>query len=192
MDEFSDFSKEDVIKHFASLEFNRFLDYYENAPDLNVSAVSESRSEKGGKADRFGRTGYKSDFTRLFINLGSVDDFTRGDMLGYICNNAQISGKSIGKIDLKGVYTFFEVENDVVDKIMSGFQRADFNGRSVRVELAGDRDAGPSRSGSSRSGRSSRSSGRGGRDRERDSGNGGGFRDFSGKRRERKGERKKW
>ncbi|MCL4641169.1 MULTISPECIES: DEAD/DEAH box helicase [Olivibacter] len=192
MDEFSDFSKEDVIKHFASLEFNRFLDYYENAPDLNVSAATDSRSEKGGKADRFGRTGYKSDFTRLFINLGSVDDFTRGDMLGYICNNAQISGKSIGKIDLKGVYTFFEVENDVVDKIMSGFQRADFNGRSVRVELAGDRDAGPSRSGSSRSGRSSRSSGRGGRDRERDSGNGGGFRDFSGKRRERKGERKKW
>lgn len=192
MDEFSDFSKEDVIKHFASLEFNRFLDYYENAPDLNVSATTDSRSEKGGKADRFGRTGYKSDFTRLFINLGSVDDFTRGDMLGYICNNAQISGKSIGKIDLKGVYTFFEVENDVVDKIMSGFQRADFNGRSVRVELAGDRDAGPSRSGSSRSGRSSRSSGRGGRDRERDSGNGGGFRDFSGKRRERKGERKKW
>ncbi|MDM8175613.1 DEAD/DEAH box helicase [Olivibacter sp. 47] len=190
MDEFSDFSKEDVIKHFASLEFNRFLDYYENAPDLNVSAATDSRSEKGGKADRFGRTGYKSDFTRLFINLGSVDDFTRGDMLGYICNNAQISGKSIGKIDLKGVYTFFEVENDVVDKIMSGFQRADFNGRSVRVELAGDRDAGPSRSGSSRSGRSSRSSGRGGRDRERDSGNGGGFRDFSGKRRERKGERK--
>ncbi|MGK9124871.1 DEAD/DEAH box helicase [Olivibacter sp. SA151] len=192
MDEFSDFSKEDVIKHFASLEFNRFLDYYENAPDLNVSAATDSRSEKGGKADRFGRTGYKSDFTRLFINLGSVDDFTRGDMLGYICNNAQISGKSIGKIDLKGVYTFFEVENDVVDKIMSGFQRADFNGRSVRVELAGDRDAGPSRGGSSRSGRSSRSSGRGGRDRERDSGNGGGFRDFSGKRRERKGERKKW
>src|SRR5690606_23088975 len=87
MDEFSDFSKEDVIKHFASLEFNRFLDYYENAPDLNVSAATDSRSEKGGKADRFGRTGYKSDFTRLFINLGSVDDFTRGDMLGYICNN---------------------------------------------------------------------------------------------------------
>ncbi|MEH6308209.1 DEAD/DEAH box helicase [Olivibacter sp. CPCC 100613] len=189
MDEFSEFSKEDVIKHFASLEFNRFLDYYENAPDLNVSAT-DSRSERGAKGDRFGRTGYKSDFTRLFINLGSVDDFTRGDMLGYICNNAQISGKSIGKIDLKGVYTFFEVENEVVDKIMSGFQRADFNGRSVRIELAGDRDAGSSRGGS-RGNRSSSRSGSGrGRDRER--GDSQGFRDFSGKRRERKGERRKW
>lgn len=190
MDEFNDFSKEDVIKHFASLEFNRFLDYYENAPDLNVS-TTESRSERGGKSDRFGRTGYKSDYTRLFINLGSVDDFTRGDMLGYICNNAQISGKSIGKIDLKGVYTFFEVENGVVDKITSGFQNADFNGRAVRIELAGDRDSGSSRGGSGRGNRSSsRSTGRG-RDRDKDNG-GGGFRDFSGKRRERKGERKRW
>lgn len=190
MDEFSEFSKEDIIKHFASLEFNRFLDYYKNAPDLNVSA-SDSRSERGAKGDRFDRTGYKSDFTRLFINLGSVDDFTRGDMLGYICNTAQISGKSIGKIDLKGVYTFFEVENAVVDNVTSGFQQADFNGRSVRVELAGDRDGGSSRGGSSNRGnRSSRSGGRGGRDRERDGG--GGFRDFSGKRRERKGERKRW
>ena len=29
-------SREDLIKHFVSLEFNRFLDYYKNAPDLNV------------------------------------------------------------------------------------------------------------------------------------------------------------
>jgi hypothetical protein len=34
MDEFAELSKEEVIKRFASLEFNRFLDYYKNAPDL--------------------------------------------------------------------------------------------------------------------------------------------------------------
>src|SRR5690606_29555267 len=38
MDEFADLSKEDVIKRFVSLEFNRFLDYYKNAPDLNAAA----------------------------------------------------------------------------------------------------------------------------------------------------------
>ncbi len=36
MDEFKDMSKEEIIKRFASLEFNRFLDYYKNAPDLNA------------------------------------------------------------------------------------------------------------------------------------------------------------
>jgi ATP-dependent RNA helicase DeaD len=193
MDEFADFSKEDVIKHFASLEFNRFLDYYENAPDLNVSASESRGNERGTRSDRPDRSSSNSDYTRLFINLGSVDEFTRGDMLGYICNNAKISGKSIGKIDLKGVFTFFEVENSVADKVMSEFNQIEFNGRSVRIELAGDRDGGSRSSSGGGRNRSSRSSGGSGgsrsRDREKDSG---GFRDFSGKRRERRSEKKRW
>ncbi len=181
MDEFKDLEKEDIIKRFASLEFNRFLDYYKNAPDLNAPAFEE-RSERGDRGDRFARTGVRGDFTRLFINLGSVDDFTRGDMLGFICNTAKISGKTIGKIDLKGVYTFFEVENAVAEQVQQNFKGADFQGRSVRVELAGDRDGGSrERSGGNRE-RSFGSRERGG-SRERN----GGFRDFSGKRRDDRG-----
>jgi len=173
MEEFKDLSKEDLIKRFASLEFNRFLDYYKDAPDLNAPAHEERGTARG---ERFPRGGSRGEYTRLFINLGSVDDFTRGDMLGFICNTAKISGKSIGKIDLKGVYTFFEVENDLSESVQQNFKGAEFNGRSVRIEVAGDRDGG-GRSGGSRSG------GRreGGRERS------GGFRDFSGKKREDRG-----
>src|SRR5690606_757418 len=91
MDSFAELSKEEIIKRFTSLEFNRFLEYYQHAPDLNVDA-SEARGDRNGRGERerFGRNGYKSDYTRLFINLGSVDNFTRGDMLGYICNNTRI------------------------------------------------------------------------------------------------------
>ncbi len=177
MDEFKDLDKEEIIKRFASLEFNRFLDYYRNAPDLNAPAFEErgrtDRSRERG--ERFGRDGFKSDYTRLFINLGSVDDFTRGDMLGYICNNTKISGKSIGKIDLKGVYTFFEVENNLVEKVQQGFKSVDFQGRDVRIELAGNRGEG----GGNRDNGGFRSGGQ----RNRNT-SGGGFRDFSGKRRE--------
>ncbi|WP_207536074.1 DEAD/DEAH box helicase [Desertivirga arenae] len=174
MEEFNDLTKEEVIKRFASLEFNRFLEYYQNAPDLNVSAEFEGRGER---SERFPRGGSRGDYTRLFINLGSVDEFTRGDMLGFICNTGKISGKSIGKIDLKGVYTFFEVENAHSETVIQNFNGAQFNGRSVRIEVAGDRDGG-NRGG--RSGGSGRRDGSGGRDRN----SGGGFRDFSGKRRE--------
>src|SRR5690606_38337458 len=104
------------------------------------------------------------------------DDFSRGDILGYICDNTRISGKAIGKIDLKGVYTFFEVENTSVDKVFSGFQNVDFNGRTVRVENAGE-GRGERRS------RSFRNGGENGNHRRRE--HGGGFRDFSGKRREK-------
>jgi len=178
MESLGGLTKEDIIKRFASLEFNRFLEYYQDAPDLNVDA-SEMRggSDRSGSTDRFSRNGYKSDYTRLFINLGSVDDFSRGDILGYICDNTRISGKAIGKIDLKGVYTFFEVENTSVDKVFSGFQNVDFNGRTVRVENAGD-GRGERRSRSFRNGNENGS--------RRKHENGGGFRDFSGKRRREK------
>src|SRR5690606_13282494 len=36
MERFGDLSKEEIIKRFASLEFSRFLEYYQHAPDLNV------------------------------------------------------------------------------------------------------------------------------------------------------------
>ncbi|MCY1721223.1 DEAD/DEAH box helicase [Prolixibacteraceae bacterium Z1-6] len=41
--------REELIKHFVSVEFNRFLKYYENAPDINVD---ESREREFGRDDR--------------------------------------------------------------------------------------------------------------------------------------------
>ncbi len=213
MDEFKDMSKEDIIKRFASLEFNRFLDYYKNAPDLNAP-VDESRRDSSG--ERSFRTSGPSEFTRLFINLGSVDGFSRGDLLGYICNTSKISGRTVGKIDVKGVFSFFEVPNDEVGKVQEGFKGADFQGRDVRIEISGEgsserreggsgqRREGGNYSGGRREG--GYSGGAGGRreggysrpeggNRERTGSNaGGGFRDFSGKRREDRntgGERRK-
>jgi ATP-dependent RNA helicase DeaD len=209
MDEFAELSKEEVIKRFASLEFNRFLDYYAKAPDLNA-AVADDRNERDRvRGNNRGSEGY----TRLFINLGSVDEFTRGDMLSFICNNAKIGGKSVGKIDLKGVYSFFEVEDDVAEKVFEGFKAVEFNGRNVRIEKSGDggrdgsdgrprRDGGERRSGGFGGERRSgggggyrggsgggdrRSSGGSGRHEGGNREGGGGFRDFSGRSREDKG-----
>jgi len=173
MDEFKDLSKEDVIKRFASLEFNRFLEYYSKAPDLNA-AVGDDRGERGERGERRGRG--SEGYTRLFINLGSVDEFTRGDMLSFICNNGKIAGKSVGKIDLKGVFSFFEVEDAVADTVFEGFKSVEFNGRQVRIEKSGDSGRGEG-AGERRGGGERRSGGFGG---ERRSGGGGGYRGGSG------------
>jgi ATP-dependent RNA helicase DeaD len=189
MAEFADLSKEDLIKRFASIEFNSFLAYYKDAPDLNAPEDTRTASRDGG--ERFPRTGNRSDFTRLFINLGSVDGFTRGDLLGYFCNQTGIVGRTIGKIDIKGVYSFLEVANEDTDKAFASFKEAEFKGRQVRIEISAD-GSGDNRGsfgggyrnregGSRREGSSNRGAER----------NGGGFRDFSGKRREDRTERRK-
>jgi ATP-dependent RNA helicase DeaD len=41
--------KEDVIKRFVALEFNRFLEYYRNAGDINVSEDKNDGSDRKGK-----------------------------------------------------------------------------------------------------------------------------------------------
>ena len=37
-------NKEEIIKHFVSTEFNRFLSFYKDAPDLNI----KKKLNKGG------------------------------------------------------------------------------------------------------------------------------------------------
>ncbi len=197
MDQFAELSKEEVIKRFASLEFNRFLDYYKNAPDLNASA--DDRGERGERGERGSRN--SAGYTRLFINVGSVDEFTRGDLLSFVCNNGKISGKNVGKIDLKGVYSFFEIEDASVDTLFNNFKDVQFNNRSVRIEKSGD--AAESRSGGGGGERKRSFGGGGGGERRsygggnrrdggsgsgrREGGQGGGFKDFSGRSREDRG-----
>jgi len=207
MEEFKDMTKEDFIKRFASIEFNRFLDYYKNAPDLNAS-IEEGRRERSDDRHERGASSGPSAYTRLFINLGSVDEFNRGDLLGYICNTTKISGRTVGKIDVKGVYSFFEVPNEEVEKVMSNFKEIEFKGRPVRIEISGEgtsdnRGGGERREGGYRGGERREGGGgyRGGERREgggyrggersNAAGGGGGFRDFSGKRREDRPERRK-
>ncbi|NHA05405.1 DEAD/DEAH box helicase [Mucilaginibacter sp. HC2] len=207
IEEFKDVSKEEFIKRFASIEFNRFLDYYKNAPDLNASVEEGRRFEDRGERP----SGGKSAYTRLFINLGSVDEFNRGDLLGYICNTTKISGRTVGKIDVKGVYSFFEVPHEDVEKVMTAYKEIEYKGRPVRIEISGEgtsdnrssgggyRGGGERREGGYRGGERREGGGyRGGERREgggyrggERSNSGGGFRDFSGKSREDRPERRR-
>lgn len=124
-------SKEDVIKRFTSLEFNHLLDYYRGAPDLNKSG----KGDEGGYTDRF-ITG-----DRLFINLGKMDNLDKGRLLGLICDRTGIKGKDIGKIDVKGAYSFFEVDKSLTQTVYQHLHGFEYKGRMVRIEITGDKPA---------------------------------------------------
>jgi ATP-dependent RNA helicase DeaD len=150
-EELKDLSKEEIIKRFTSLEFNHFLDYYRDAPDLNRSG---DKSERHDRAESYRNAGTGD---RLFINLGKMDGLDAGKLLGLICDRTKISRDKIGKIDVKGAYSFFEVDNEntaVVKNQLHGFE---FKGRMVRIEVTESR--GGSSGSRPRSGGSSRSSG---------------------------------
>jgi len=132
--ELKDLSKEDIIKRFASIEFNRFLEYYRDAKDLNNKSDGRTRtyeSSGDGGDDQF-ITG-----DRIFINVGKMDDLEKGTLLGLICDFGEVTGDVVGKIDLKGAYSFFEVDKKYTEQIMKGFEGVEVRGRKVRLELSG-------------------------------------------------------
>ena len=128
--ELRDLSKEDIIKRFASIEFNRFLEYYRDAKDLN-------KPDKGKMMEgEIGRDNLTTG-NRIFINVGKMDGLDKGALLGLICDFAEIKKDKIGKIDLLGAYSFFEVEKEVTDQVMTGFEGVELRGRKIRLELTG-------------------------------------------------------
>lgn len=158
MEEMKDLSKEEVIKRFTFLEFNHLLDYYRDAPDLNRSDKGD-RSERGDRAERGERfvTG-----DRLFINLGKMDGLDAGKFLGMVCDRCGVKGDAIGRIDLKGAYSFIEVDKEVSKLVQDNLHGMEYKGRMVRVEVtAGGGGSRGGRSGGGSRERSYSSSSRG-------------------------------
>ncbi len=180
MEELKDLSKEEVIKRFTSLEFNRFLDYYRNAPDINVDSSRPGAGAERGKVRN-------SNQDTLFINLGSADGFDPSKMLRYICDTADIKGGSIGRIDIKGVYSFVDIDKEILPGVLTAYDGEVFKGRKVRVDISQGGAGGGSTGGGG--GRSY------GGDRKRSGGGGGGYRDkggYSGARSESGGGERKY
>lgn len=125
--ELQSLSKEEIIKRFASIEFNRFLEYYRDAPDLN------QRNKERVLDDRSG--GYTTG-DRIFINVGKMDGVDKGSLLGLICDFGEVSKGQVGKIDIKGAYSFFEIDKTVTDQVMKGFEGVEVRGRAVRLEIS--------------------------------------------------------
>ncbi len=112
--------KEEIIKKFVSLEFNRFLEYYKDARDLNVKeSPKEGGNGNGGKKKKSGRK------TRLKMNLGERDRITPKRLLGIINDTVGDKTISINDIEITQRYTFFDVFDDQKGKIMNAFADTD-------------------------------------------------------------------
>lgn len=127
--------REELIKHFLSVEFNRFLEYYEGSSDLNVKGKPERKDRKERGRDR-GRENKDSVFDRFFINIGKRDGLNPVRLMGVI--NEVLNGQKpdFGKIDVQLNFSFFEVEPGFGGTIMDSVKGIQFEGRNVSVEPA--------------------------------------------------------
>ena len=139
--------KEDLIKRMVSMEFNTFLNYYKNAPEIIQPSEKGDRrgdkaefGEKRSRGERRGRGGERSrtaeaGYTRLFINLGKKDGITPKVFMGFINRVAQGARIDLGRIDLMQNFSFFEVPEQQTKTVLSVLHGTDFDGRKVNVEV---------------------------------------------------------
>ena len=135
--------KDDLIKRVVSLEFNRFLDYYKNAPEIEQPKASDKKTEskdvsRKGDKEKVGRKAEKG-YTRLFLNLGKTDGFYTNQIIDLVNRNLRKERIQIGRIDLMQNFSFFEVIQEQAPQVMKALNKVVLSGgRKVCVEIAGE------------------------------------------------------
>ncbi len=134
--------KEDIIKKIISMTFNRFLEYYANAPEIEKPSGKRSerdgeRSSRNGRGER-NRKGLRTPevgYKRLFINLGKDDGFYPGEVMQFI--NKNVHGRqAVGHIDLLSKFSYIEVPEKDANKVMKALNGTTYKKREVRCNDA--------------------------------------------------------
>ncbi len=97
---------------------------------------SERRGEDGPRRERGPRREIgepEAGMTRLFIGAGRMSGIRPGDIVGAIANEANVSSRAIGAIDIADRFTLVEVESGVADQVLDAMQGVRFKGRPVTV-----------------------------------------------------------
>ena len=157
-----DFSKEELIKKFFSVEFTRFYNYYNKAKDINAKAgIQREYSDDTGSV-------------RYFLNIGNKDDFDWMSLKDFLKDFLGLGQDDVYKVDVKDSFSFFNTDEQHKDLVLQAFEDFKLEGRNVNVEIS------ENSGGRGAKGRGKRSFGSG--DRSRGRSGGGGSRGRSGGR----------
>ena len=143
-------SESDLLKRIVSLEFNRLLDYYKDAPsvvdyeDKNPKSKKDrkGRDRGGDKASRRHDSEKDKDsrkaergYERIYVNAGKADGFFPARLIDTI--NQNMSGRvDIGRIDLLNNYSLFDVRKGDGHKVVSALKNVRYFGKRLYAELA--------------------------------------------------------
>lgn len=137
-------TREDLIRNFVSVEFNRFLSYYKDAPDLNVAR--DTRGTKGREEEKntaSSKKGGRKEYSRFYINIGSKSDINPVRLIGLLMDTTRDRSVDIGKIEIMKGFSFFEVEKSQEQLILRSFNKTVRRNRQViKVELASEKNTG--------------------------------------------------
>lgn len=132
-------STHDLLKRVLSLEFNRLLDYYKDAPAIeNISDKNDKKKRHEAPAtprDKDRRTADRG-MARIYVNAGKNDGFYAGNLIDLLNHNVQGPRVDVGRIDLMPGYSLFDVKKADAARVVGSLKGADFLGKHLYSEIA--------------------------------------------------------
>jgi ATP-dependent RNA helicase DeaD len=150
LEKFETVSREDLIKKFVFAEFNRFLNYYAGAQDINKQAQKPRQYQSSGEV------------CTLEINAGRNVKLGVKDLLQFLNSSQKLRGMQVGRISIEKSFTRFEVDKPFARDVKELFASADFGGFQVNCRET-DNNNFEERSSQRRGGSGRFNSGKGGR-----------------------------
>ncbi len=142
-------STEDLLKRVLSLEFNRLLDYYKDAPNIDFIDEKPAKEKKGkdrpakehpSDREKDRRTAERG-MARIYVNLGKADGFYAGNVIDMLNKNVEGRRVDVGRIDLLPSYSLFDVKKADAKRVVAALKGLEFFGKRVYSEIADpDRD----------------------------------------------------
>ncbi|MDE6032932.1 MAG: DEAD/DEAH box helicase [Muribaculaceae bacterium] len=136
-------SGEDLLKRVLSLEFNRLLNYYKDAPV--IENISDSKPKKGEKPRREIPSDKEKDrrsaprgMARIYVNVGKKDGFFAGNLIDMLNHSVEGHRVDVGRIDLMPGYSLFDVKKADAQRVVQGLKGVEFFGKRIHCELAGE------------------------------------------------------
>ncbi len=134
-EKFEEVSKEEILQRVAAKEFDRFLKYYENAPDLNIR--DDKRGDRGAVGvTTKGRQRTSGNYKRLFVNLGTKDGFYKASFLQFILDISDLKKDVLGRIDMREMNSWIEIEEPSAKTMIRSLDGKNYRGRRIRMNEA--------------------------------------------------------
>lgn len=124
-------SREDLIKHFVSAEFNRFLDYYKKSRDIKSDNGTDNKSKDFSKSRRRSK-----DFENLSVNVGRKQGITPIELISLVNRITKSNEIEIGSIDIRQSYTIFEIDKTITKSLIKSSSKLDHNGIDLKVTVS--------------------------------------------------------
>jgi ATP-dependent RNA helicase DeaD len=145
----NDISKEELIKRFVSTEFNRFLNYYKNAPDINVETKRFGQDKPERETRR--RTRGDKTMTRIVFNVGKGKELSKKEVIELMTSASGKKDIEIGQIEIFNRASSVEIDPKFSAKVISELNRRFFKGIKLEAEVNAsfsgndfrDKDKGP-------------------------------------------------